>query len=58
MPYKKDYNMTTVGKAKMHTPASVMGSQGTSANIPTSPVKPTSTKATPFPGGMKSKKSK
>lgn len=58
MPYKQEYNATTVKKAKMHTPASVMGSQGTAANIPYGGAKAAPTKATPFPGGMKSKKSK
>jgi hypothetical protein len=58
MPYNKDYTMNTVKKAEMKTPKSVMGGQGSSANIIASHYVSRATKNTPFPGGHKSKKSK
>lgn len=47
MPYKKNYNRSTVGTGDSRTPSSVMGSQGGSAKIPTSHFQNKSTKHTP-----------
>lgn len=49
MPYKQEYNSTTVGAEIPKTPKSVMGSQGESANIPKSFFKPRPTGSHPFP---------
>jgi hypothetical protein len=51
MPYKKDYNSKTVGTGASRTPANVMGSQGSPANIPVSYNVSKPTKSTPFPEG-------
>ena len=50
MPYKREYKMGAIKKGGSKTPSSVMGSQGTSANIPTSHFKNKPTKHTKFPG--------
>ncbi len=56
MPYKKDYNMKTMGKAPQKTPVSVMGSQGKPASIPVSFNKPTPTKMSRFPESKRQSK--
>lgn len=56
MPKGKEYKAGSVGTGGSKTPASVMGSQGSSANIPVSQNQSKSTKRSSFPGSFATKK--